>query len=219
MSKLIVTDFEEAIAKRMKSECEKHPDPAHDFLHVKRVVAQAKKMAVLENADLNVVVPAAYLHDVVVISKTDSRRKMASQLSADEAVLFLKSISYPIEYLDGVHHAITAHSFSAGIAAKTIEAKVVQDADRLDGIGAIGIARCFALSGVFKTNFYFDDDILASHRELDDRKYTLDHFFVKLLKVPEMLQTNSGQLEGARRKIYLENFIEQLRSEVEHAIR
>lgn len=217
MKKIEFYSFEKVIADRMQSECEKYPDPSHDFLHVKRVVSQATKLAVAENADLNIVLPATYLHDVVVISKTDERRKRASQISADEAVIFLKSIGYPEKYLDGIHHAICAHSFSAGIAAETIEAKVVQDADRLDAIGAIGIARCFALSGIFKSTFYCDGEVIAAQRPLDDKKFVVDHFFFKLLKVADQLHTSAGKEQGKIRKIYLQNFITQLQNELGHA--
>ncbi|MBC7465735.1 MAG: HD domain-containing protein [Bdellovibrio sp.] len=198
----------------MKYECEMHPDPAHDFSHVQRVVKSAQDLALKEGADLNVVIPAAYLHDVVIISKSDPRRTQASQLSADEAIQFLRSLNYPEKYFKGIHHAITAHSFSAGIQAETLEAKIVQDADRLDGLGAVGIARCFALSGVFKTKFYNDEQMISVTRPLNDKEYTLDHFFVKLLKVPEMLHTKSARAEGQRRAEYLKGFVAQLQTEV-----
>lgn len=214
MDEVIVTQFERQIAERMKYECEIHPDPAHDFSHVKRVVKTAKALSVKEGADLNIVVPAAYLHDVVIVAKTDPRRSKASQLSADEAIVFLKSLNYPEKYFKGIHHAIEAHSFSAGIQAETIEAKVVQDADRLDGLGAIGIARCFALSGVFQTSFYSEDEMIAAVRPLNDKKFALDHFFVKLLKVPDMLHTASARIEGQRRAQYLKEFVAQLQTEV-----
>lgn len=121
-------------------------DPAHDLAHVKRVVSTSKRLALEEKAELEIVVPAAWLHDLVNLSKEHPQRKLASQMAADEAVSFLRNVHYPDKYLDGVHHAIAAHSFSAGLVPATIEAKIVQDADRLDALGAIGIARLFSIN-------------------------------------------------------------------------
>ena len=126
-------------------------DPAHDFLHFSRVVALAKKLCLEEKAKWEVVVPAAWLHDFVIIPKNDPRREMASRLSAEKAIEFLKTLSYPAEYYPEIAHAIEAHSFSANIEAKTLEAKIVQDADRLDGLGAIGLARCFITAGILRS--------------------------------------------------------------------
>lgn len=185
-------------------------DPSHDMLHIRRVVRMASTLAAAEGADMHVVLPAAWFHDCVNVSKDDPRRKQASRLSADHAVAWLRAQNYPEQYLGAVHHAIAAHSFSANITAETVEAKVVQDADRLDGLGAIGIARCFTVGTLLKRPYYFDGDILAQRRDPDDAAQTIDHFFVKLFKTAETLQTAAGREEGARRvafmKEYLQNF-------------
>src|ERR1017187_3954154 len=139
--------FENLFESYMSNLCDENPDPSHDILHVKRVVAIAKKLSLEENANLEVVVPAAYLHDCVYISKTDQRRSQASRISADRAIELLKDWKYSEELFPAIHHAISAHSFSANIPPETIEAQVVQDADRIDAMGAIGIFRCFAFSG------------------------------------------------------------------------
>ncbi|HLH74734.1 MAG TPA: HD domain-containing protein, partial [Chloroflexota bacterium] len=94
-------------------------DPSHDFLHIQRVVTSALRLAHEERADVMVVLPAAYFHDFVNIPKDDPRRAHASTLSANAAVEYLDSISYPRQYFDAIHHAIAAHSFSAGIACET----------------------------------------------------------------------------------------------------
>src|SRR5688572_22912325 len=98
-------------------------DPSHDILHIRRVVATALDLAAKEGADVNVVLPAAYFHDFVTVTKNDPRRSMASRLSGDAAVEYLKSVDYPAEYLDNIRHSIAAHSFSANIVCETIEAK------------------------------------------------------------------------------------------------
>lgn len=214
MENLIFDKYKNIIADRIQQECAKHIDPSHDFLHVQRVVRTAFKLALTENADLNIVLPAAYLHDIVIIPKNDPRRTQASRLSAEEAIIFLQAINYPENYLPAIHHAIAAHSFSAKIPAETMEAKIVQDADRLDGIGAIGIARCFSLGGVLSRTFYSDIDPFATKRSADDSIYTLDHFYIKLLKVHSMLQTKSGKIEGEKRLKFMNDFLNQLQTEI-----
>ena len=134
--------FEEKFRKRV-SEIATSVDPAHDILHFVRVVATAKRLCMAEKAMTEVVVPAAWLHDFVIVPKNDPRRTAASRLSATAACDFLRSLDYPECYLSAIHHAIEAHSFSAGISPLTLEAKIVQDANRLDGLGAIGVAPLF----------------------------------------------------------------------------
>jgi uncharacterized protein len=182
-------------------------DPSHDILHIRRVVRTATKLAAAEGADMRIVVPAAWFHDCVTVAKNDPRRKEASRLSADHAVAWLRAQGYPEEYLGGIHHAIAAHSFSAGIPAETLEAKVVQDADRLDGLGAIGVARCFTVGALLARPYYFDGDMLAQHRTPDDAAHTIDHFFVKLFKTAETLQTAAGRAEGARRAAFMRDYL------------
>lgn len=207
-------NIESALKKLMVEICKEHPDSSHDILHIERVVKTAKKLADLEGADLNIVVPAAYLHDCEVIEKSDPQRSQASRLSAKKALGILKKLEYPEEYFDGIANAVAAHSFSAGIVAETIEAKVLQDADRLDGLGAIGVARCFSLGGKLNRPFYSDEDPYAESRTPDDKTNNLDHFFVKLLKVADKLQTPSAKEEGRKRTEFLKAFLTQLRSEI-----
>ncbi|TAL30547.1 MAG: HD domain-containing protein [Alphaproteobacteria bacterium] len=188
-------------------------DPSHDILHIRRVVKSALKLAKEEGAELDVVMPAAYFHDFVNVPKDDPRRHQASTLSASAAAEYLASAGYPAQYLDGIRHAIAAHSFSAGIPPETIEAKVVQDADRLDALGAVGIARCFSTSALLGRPYYHEGDMLAEARTPDDKNFAIDHFFVKLFRVAEMLQTKSAREEGQRRVVFMREYLKQLRSE------
>lgn len=206
--------FEPLFESYMNSICQENPDPSHDLLHVKRVVALAKKIGTTEKADLNIVIPAAYLHDCVYISKTDERRSKASAISADRAIYLLNDWGYPTRLLSPIHHAISAHSFSANIPAETIEAKIIQDADRLDAMGAIGIFRCFALSGLLRRPFYLEDDPFCINRQPDDQTNTLDHFYKKLLHLHSKLNTNSAKLEGTKRLTAMNSFLNDLKSEL-----
>lgn len=189
-------------------------DPAHDYLHFKRVVETAKALCAEEKAKLEVVLPAAWLHDFVIIPKSDPRRTQASRLSAEAAIEFLKELNYPEEYFEDIKHAISAHSFSAKIEAETLEAKIVQDADRLDGLGAIGIARCFVTAGLMKTQFYSPVDPFCESREPNDRKFTVDHFFAKLFKTAATLRTESGRRLGERRVEVMKRYLKDLSDEI-----
>lgn len=207
-------DQYELLFRKKISEVASNEDPAHDFLHFERVVAMAKKICVQEEGRIEVVVPAAWLHDLVIVPKNDPRRSQASRLSAEAAVQFLSEIKYPEEFHQPIAHAVAAHSFSAKIETKSLEAKIVQDADRLDGLGAIGLARCFATAGLMRRSFYSDQDPFCDIRPPDDRDFTIDHFFVKLFKTAETLKTNSGRLEGVKRVEVMKRYLEDLRFEI-----
>lgn len=193
-------------------------DKAHDVAHVRRVVANAMRLASREGAHLEVVIPAAWLHDLISGQKTSSERISASRKSAAMALAFLRKTGYPEELLPEIQHAIEAHSFSAGIQPTTIEAKVVQDADRLDALGAIGVARCFLTStNLTGQKLYDEDDPFALHRDLDDSTYALDHFKKKLLVIATELKTETGREEGIRRAEFLQFFLSQFNQELRFA--
>lgn len=188
-------------------------DPSHDLLHAKRVVAMARYLAAAEGADEMVVVPAAYFHDFISVPKNDPRRAQASRMSADAACAWLTSIGYPQEHMPAIAHAIAAHSFSARIPCETLEAKVVQDADRLDAIGAIGIARVFTVGGILGRPFYDPSDIKAEDRAPDDTRFGIDHFKVKLFGLVDTMHTQAAKREGAKRLEWMREFYDRLADE------
>lgn len=189
-------------------------DPAHDILHFRRVAATAKVLCEREGGNPEIVIPAAWLHDFVIIPKNDPRRAQASRLSAEGAIEFLRELNYPDKYFLDIAHAIEAHSFSANIETRTLEARIVQDADRLDGLGAIGIARCFATAGLLKRPFYGEADPFCEERAPNDREFTIDHFYAKLFKTAGTLKTESGRAEGLRRVEVMKNYLKDLAAEI-----
>lgn len=189
-------------------------DPAHDLLHVKRVVKMARQLALKERADLDVIIPAAWLHDLVNLPKDHQDRKSASRMAAMEAITFLKDIGFPAKHFPGIVHAIEAHSFSSGIVAETIEAQIVQDADRLDALGAIGVARLFAISSQLGILFYNEFDPLALGRQLDDKKYAIDHIEIKLKKIAQQMNTLSAKSIALERIRFIDTYIRTLESEI-----
>jgi uncharacterized protein len=190
-------------------------DAAHDLAHVKRVVKNSLYLTDLEAANNEVTLAAACLHDCVSLPKNDPRRAEGSRLAAAEASGFLAGIDYPAELIPEVAHAIEAHSFSAGIPCRTLEAKIVQDADRLDALGAIGIARCFLVGGRLDRPLFDPDDPFCDQREPDDGAFTVDHFYTKLLKLPGTMQTKAGRAEAERRAGIMRRYLDDLRTEIQ----
>lgn len=191
-----------------------HADVAHDISHIERVVRVAKQLCLAEQANMAIVLPAAWLHDCVAVAKNHPDRAKASTMAADKAISFLHSINYPSDYFDAIHHAIVAHSFSANVAVKTLEAQIVQDADRMDALGAIGVSRCMKVGGSIGRYLYHKDDPFCLQRQPDDSKYTLDHFFIKLLGIAKSMNTPAAKDEATRRTDYMLAFLEQLKSEI-----
>ena len=189
-------------------------DPGHGPVHLERVVATAARLADEEGARLDIVMPAAWLHDCVHVAKDSPERARASRLAAEHALQFLQDAGYPPACLPDIRHAIEAHSFSAGIAPRTVEAKVVQDADRLDALGAIGLARCIAVGAALGRPLYELEDPFCRSRTPDDRGASLDHFYAKLLKLADTMQTRAGRREAERRTEFLRAFIAQLETEI-----
>jgi uncharacterized protein len=189
-------------------------DAAHDSEHIRRVVANACALAAHEQADLAVVVPAAWLHDCVSVPKSSPLRSQASQLAGRAALEFLASIDYPDQHLAAIQHAIEAHSFSANITPRTREAMVVQDADRLDSLGAVGLARCLMLSGAMGRRLYDPLEPIPAARPLDEQANAIDHFYAKLFQLAESMQTQAGRSEALKRTAFLHAFVDQLREEI-----
>ena len=152
------------------------PDGSHDIGHFRRVWRMVEEISAEEGGDREVLVAAAWFHDLVNPPKHSPDRARASALSAEAAVPILLAEGYPEQKLPAVQHAITAHSFSAGITPETLEARILQDADRLDALGAIGIARTFYVAGRMGSSLFHPDDPLASNRTLDDRAFSLGPF-------------------------------------------
>jgi uncharacterized protein len=189
-------------------------DGAHDANHLERVWRNAQELLPSHpEADALVVMAACYLHDLVNLPKNDPERNQASRRSAQLARHQLAWLGFPAERLDAVAHAIETHSFSAAIVPETIEAKIVQDADRLDALGAVGLARMFYTAGRMGAALAHGDDPLAERRELDDRAFSLDHIPVKLARLPGMMQTPAGRELGERRLASLLAFREEFAGE------
>lgn len=210
-------EFKGVITVEVARELYENGGGGHDFDHVLRVTTLAERIAAAEGADLAVVRTAALLHD---IGESKSREDhhligaaMARDLLHDE----------PSAFVEAVVHAIEAHRFRAEPAPRTLEAQVLSDADKLDAIGAIGIARAFAYSGNHGTALWKEPwraivaaggDARLAPGELG-ADYTPVHEFVyKLDRIPERLYTVTARAIAAERRMFMAEFFNRLDEEV-----
>ena len=208
----ILNDLE-YLKKHVKKIYEKN-DPAHDFMHIMRVYKNAEKICKLEKVDMKLVLVSVLLHDIVKKTDSDKRSKSSADLSADKAILILKKLQFSENDIIIVAEAIRNHSFTKNKISKSIEGRILQDADRLDALGAIGIARVFSVSGSKKRQFYQLNDPFSKNREPNDKKWALDHFFNKLLVLEKFMNTKTGKIEAKKRTSILKNYLTELKKEI-----
>jgi len=189
-------------------------DPAHDFEHVLRVYETAKMICTKEKANKKLVLYSVLLHDIASFPKNDKRAKISSTKSSKEAKKILKKFSFPDEEIKIISNAIEDHSFSKHKKPTSLEGKILQDADRIDAIGAIGIARTFAVGGSENRPFYNKSDPFCSIRNPNDQNWTLDHFYKKLLVIESKMNTKSRKKEAKRRTKILRRFLTDLKREI-----
>jgi uncharacterized protein len=190
-------------------------DGSHDLTHIQRVWRNALAIAETEpDADTELMLAAVILHDCVAVEKDSPLRSQASRLSAEHARALVAPLGWPPTRVDALAHAIATHSFSAGLKPETLEARIMQDADRLDAIGAIGVARCFYSGGRMQSGLYSPDDPAAASRALDDRRFALDHFKAKLFQVLDGFLTPAGQAMAAERSRTMHAFVDTLLAEI-----
>ena len=190
-------------------------DGSHDMSHILRVWHNAAAIARSEpDCDVEELVAAVILHDCVAVEKNSPLRSQASRLAAERARDIVGDLHWTAGRIAALVHAIEAHSFSSGIVPNTLEAQILQDADRLDAIGAIGIARCFYVAGRMGSALYDPDDFDATRRDVDDRRYAIDHFKAKLFPVVDGFRTRAGRAMAAERGAVMQRFVAAFRSEV-----
>ncbi len=192
-------------------------DHAHDVAHLRRVWLTAQRIMQGTEADALVVLAGSYFHDVVMMPKNHPERHQASfyAAAATRSILCDAFPDFPPVLHDAVAHVVASHSFSAGMTAKTLEAKIVQDADRLESLGAIGLARVFYIAGGLGSALFDSDDPLAKSRELDDRHWALDHFQQKLFTLPDTMQTLEGKRLAQHNTDFLVHYLAKLCAELQ----
>lgn len=189
-------------------------DGSHDTSHLDRVWANARSIMAEEGGDAELLAAAVLLHDSVRVEKSSPQRPHASRLAAARAREVLAGLGWPPARIEAAAHAIAAHSFSAGIVPQTLEARILQDADRLEAIGAIGIARCFYTAGRMGSALYDPADPGARGRALDDRAFAIDHFRAKLLTLEGGFQTATGRRLARERTQLTTDFLAAFEAEI-----
>lgn len=209
------------IQLRRISEVQMAQDPAHDIAHLDRVWANAQRIARDENekspnrANLRILIAGAYLHDLVNLPKDHPQRERASKLSAEKSESILQGLGYSGDEITAAQHVIEAHSFSAGLPANSLEALILRDADRLDALGAVGIARTFMVAGTIDRPLCDPDDPFAANRPLDDQIWSIDHWHLKLLKLPGDMATDKGRTIARKRARLMLAYLRQLAKEMD----
>jgi PAS domain S-box-containing protein len=192
----------------------KGAEPAHDFFHVTRVVTNALTIARAERADEAICAVAALLHELYTLPKSHPESSSAGDVCAEHARELLVAEQLPAAMIEPVCAAIRDHSFSKGVVPDALESKVLQDADRLDALGAIGLARMWATCADMKRPFYSPDDPFCTTRRPDDKSWGLDHVYKKLLVVPERLHLVTSKILAQDRVTFIRTFVGQLDSEI-----
>lgn len=175
----------------------------HDYYHIERVVINSRKISQTEQADSFIVELAAWLHDL-------GDQKLNNGIDKSEELIstFLKSSFVEQSIINRVVEIVSQVSFSKGNKPSSIEAEIVQDADRLDAIGAIGIARCFAYGGSKNRILYSPDEKVKENS-------SIQHFYDKLFKLKDMMNTESAKLIAVKRHSFMEEYIAEFYREVQ----
>jgi uncharacterized protein len=206
--------MQEMIKKKVERMLEGR-DPAHDFHHLMRVYKNAKRIGRREGTNMDILLPAVLLHDLVVYPKGSTKSSKSSDESADLAQNILRSYGYTQDQINQICYCIRAHSYSKRVVPASLEGRILQDADRLDALGAIGVARTFSVGGSENRIFYNPNDpFCRSDRDLDDMQWTLDHFQTKLLKLEDFMHTQTAKKIAKERTRFMKLFIRQLQKEI-----
>jgi len=207
--------------------------PAHDINHVMRVYNLCLKLAKYEpSVDLDILKTATLLHDIA--RTREDKDAHAGILDTDHAVLsaemsdkILKELGYPQEKIEHIKHCIASHRFRGENPPKTIEAKILSDADKLDVLGATGIARSFTIGGENGQKIYSNtpvDEYVKENlfdgkpngRIIDPKKHASNlEYETKFKYIPDKLYTRKAREIARERLEYMKQFFERLKKEID----
>ncbi|WP_313617303.1 HD domain-containing protein [Agrobacterium sp.] len=203
-----------SLAEQLIAHATEGDDGSHDLAHIHRVFRNAMRIHATEGGNGMVLAASVLLHDCVAVEKNSPLRSQASRLAAEKAEGILAGLDWSPADIEAVKHAITTHSFSANLKPQTLEAKILQDADRLDAIGMVGAARCFYIAGRLGSALYDPNDPLAKERPLDDRTFAIDHFQTKLFKLADGFNTETGGALAKQRHDRLQQVLDLFLDEI-----
>ncbi|MAA77816.1 MAG: hypothetical protein CL916_01040 [Deltaproteobacteria bacterium] len=195
-------------------------DLAHDSEHIMRVYRWTVQLAADEDVDPDLAGAAALVHDLVNIPKESKDRSLASEKSAIVGAKILPKAGYSPQEIEKIIEAVRTCSWSRGEKATAKLGEVLQDADRLDSLGAIGIMRNIACAQAMRTRgnigcFYDPEDPFGKERkDLNDKQYAIDHYPIKLLKLANNMNTETAKQEAQRRHRFMLQFLFALAQEI-----
>ncbi len=207
----------EPLLARLREHLSLEPSPrdaAHDLGHLLRVARLAHRLAKLEEADPEVCVAGALLHDLVYRPKNHPESPLTARMAADLVLRWCQETPGLETRAQAIAAAVASHSWSGGGAPASREAAVVQDADRLEALGAIGVARVFATGASFGAGLWHPEDPWAEGRDLDDKAWSLDHFERKLLRLEADMKTDAGRRLAVARQHAMLAYLGALRAEL-----
>jgi len=185
----------------------------HPYSHVLRVYNTAMRVSKnIPNVDYEVLKPAVLLHDMARAYEKQNKGTCHAEIGAQWAKEYLEKINYNPEKIPKIVSAIRTHRYSTKIVPENIEGKILQECDRLDGVGAIGIIRTTVHNHLNKP--YHETDPLARNREINDWEYGIDHFFFKLLKIKDEINISEIKKEAQKRHDFMLKFLEGLENEI-----
>lgn len=187
-------------------------DAAHDGAHLARVARWT--LACAPALAPGLAITAALTHDIINLPKNHPQRAQASTLAAEAVRAKLPSLGFDSAEAGAIAAAVRDHSYSRGATPETPLGAALQDADRLDALGALGILRAAAAGGSMGRALLHATDPFCTARTPDDTAYTIDHFFTKLLRLETTFHTPVGQQEAARRTAVMRAFLANLGQEV-----
>lgn len=215
-----IDNMDGSIEKRLIAALKKklNNDISHDFGHAYRVMGLAIRIANGEGADLDIVVPAALFHDSIVYKGTEDYYKEHDESARFAKETLLTIPEYPKDKVEKVAYAISVCSYSKGLMAETLEAKVLQDADMLESTGAISIMRTFGSAVPMHTeSFYNLNDPFCEHREPEPSRYSIDLFYQRLMRVSTRMHTESAKKMAKHRDEFLYAFVNEFKKELEES--
>ncbi len=188
-------------------------DPGHDLTHFLRVALWGLRFS---EGKINpkLVIAAALLHDIINLPKDSPNRKDASKLSADHARKILSDYGYTREEIELIAEAIYDHSYSRGAKPRSFLGEVLQDADRMDALGALGILRLVSTGTRMNSIFFDKNDPWGESRKLDGAHKMVDHFFEKLFKIPGKMNTKTAKEAARQRLTIMIMFLRDLGDEI-----
>lgn len=211
------------IKKSIKKEAKsffKSASGCHDWTHVERVVKLAIKIGKKEKADLDILEVAALLHDIGRIEEIKSKGKFChAEEGAKLAKNILKKYNLDEEIVNNILHCIISHRYRNNHIPNTIEAKVLYDADKLDSIGAVGIARDFLFAGNAGSNCLYTGNEKKIFKEGHNYSYTKEdsaiiEYEFKLKKIKNKIITKTGKKIAKERHLFMKDYFKRFWKEV-----